>query len=93
MSEDSEVLQSLWHTIEDRKRNPPPGSYTAKQFAAGLPPDRKLTGFTTKRILREAMLDSRCFEPIAWLFWAGPRMFGRIYRIFYNLKHGTSSDV
>ena len=45
------------------------------------------------RIFREAMFDSRCFEPIAWLFWAGPRMFGRIYRIFYNLKHGTSSDV
>lgn len=37
MSEVSEVLQSLWCTIQDRKRNPPPGSYTAKLFAAGLP--------------------------------------------------------
>ncbi len=37
MSEASEVLQSLWRTIEDRKSNPPPGSYTAKLFAAGLP--------------------------------------------------------
>ncbi len=27
------------------------------EFAAGLPPDRKLTGFTTKRILREAVRD------------------------------------
>src|SRR5690606_9411358 len=27
------------------------------EFAAGLPPDRKLTGFTTKRILREAVVD------------------------------------
>lgn len=33
----SKVLQSLWRTIEDRKSNPPPGSYTAKLFAAGLP--------------------------------------------------------
>lgn len=33
----SEVLQALWHTIEDRKRNPPPGSYTAKLFEAGMP--------------------------------------------------------
>ncbi len=37
MSEVREVLQSLWDTIEDRKRNPRPGSYTAKLFAAGLP--------------------------------------------------------
>ncbi len=33
----SEVLASLWNTIEDRKRNAPPGSYTAELFAAGLP--------------------------------------------------------
>ncbi len=33
----SEVIGSLWATIEDRKRNPPAGSYTASLFAAGLP--------------------------------------------------------
>jgi phosphoribosyl-ATP pyrophosphohydrolase len=33
----SDVLETLWHTIEDRKQNPPPGSYTASLFAAGLP--------------------------------------------------------
>ena len=33
----SEVLQSLWNTIEDRKSNPPPGSYTASLFEAGMP--------------------------------------------------------
>jgi phosphoribosyl-ATP pyrophosphohydrolase len=33
----SEALQSLWQTIEDRKSNPPQGSYTAQLFAAGLP--------------------------------------------------------
>jgi phosphoribosyl-ATP pyrophosphohydrolase len=33
----SDVLETLWNTIEDRKRNPPPGSYTASLFAAGLP--------------------------------------------------------
>jgi phosphoribosyl-ATP pyrophosphohydrolase len=33
----NEVLQSLWNTIEDRKHNPPPGSYTAKLFEAGMP--------------------------------------------------------
>lgn len=31
------VLSALWHTIEDRKANPQPGSYTASLFAAGLP--------------------------------------------------------
>ena len=31
----SEVLQTLWNTIEDRKHNPPPGSYTVKLFEAG----------------------------------------------------------
>ena len=33
----SEILQSLWRTIEDRKLNAPQGSYTAKLFEAGLP--------------------------------------------------------
>jgi phosphoribosyl-AMP cyclohydrolase / phosphoribosyl-ATP pyrophosphohydrolase len=33
----SGVLRELWNTIEGRKSNPPPGSYTAKLFAAGLP--------------------------------------------------------
>lgn len=33
----SDVLQTLWHTIEDRKLNPRPGSYTASLFEAGLP--------------------------------------------------------
>lgn len=33
----SEVLQTLWRTIEERKRNAPPGSYTAGLLAAGLP--------------------------------------------------------
>lgn len=32
----SEILQSLWRTIEDRKLNAPQGSYTAKLFEAGL---------------------------------------------------------
>jgi phosphoribosyl-ATP pyrophosphohydrolase len=29
------VLQSLFETIQQRKQNPPPGSYTAKLFADG----------------------------------------------------------
>jgi phosphoribosyl-ATP pyrophosphohydrolase len=29
------TLQTLFNTIEARKQNPPPGSYTAKLFAAG----------------------------------------------------------
>ena len=33
----SDVLQTLWNTIEDRKRNPQPGSYTASLFEAGMP--------------------------------------------------------
>ncbi len=31
----SEVLQELYATIRSRKSNPPPGSYTARLFAAG----------------------------------------------------------
>lgn len=31
----STVLQSLFATIQSRKENPPPGSYTAKLFATG----------------------------------------------------------
>ena len=33
----SETIETLWATIEDRKRNAPPGSYTASLFTAGLP--------------------------------------------------------
>jgi phosphoribosyl-ATP pyrophosphohydrolase len=33
----SEIIETLWNTIEDRKRNALPGSYTATLFAAGLP--------------------------------------------------------
>ena len=33
----SDVLRDLWNTIEGRKTNPPPGSYTAELLAAGLP--------------------------------------------------------
>ena len=29
------TLQTLFATIQNRKQNPPPGSYTAKLFAAG----------------------------------------------------------
>ncbi len=31
----SEVLQDLYTLIRSRKQNPPPGSYTARLFAAG----------------------------------------------------------
>ncbi len=33
----STVLESLFATIESRKENPPPGSYTATLFAKGEP--------------------------------------------------------
>lgn len=33
----SSVLVSLDQTIQQRKSDPPPGSYTAKLFAAGVP--------------------------------------------------------
>ena len=33
----SEVLESLERTIVDRRQNPPPGSYTAALFEAGMP--------------------------------------------------------
>jgi phosphoribosyl-ATP pyrophosphohydrolase len=33
----TETLQQLWSTIESRRQNPPPGSYTAELFAAGVP--------------------------------------------------------
>ena len=33
----SEVLEALGHTIEDRKQNSSPGSYTASLFEAGMP--------------------------------------------------------
>ncbi len=33
----SEVLEALGRTIEDRKQNPAPGSYTASLFEAGMP--------------------------------------------------------
>jgi phosphoribosyl-ATP pyrophosphohydrolase len=32
-----DIIERLEATIADRKRNPPPGSYTASLFAAGLP--------------------------------------------------------
>ena len=31
----SDTLEQLWQTIQDRKENPPPGSYTAALFAKG----------------------------------------------------------
>ena len=31
----SQTLEQLYATIQSRKQNPPPGSYTAKLFAAG----------------------------------------------------------
>jgi phosphoribosyl-ATP pyrophosphohydrolase len=37
MNRMSETIETLWATIEDRKRNAPPGSYTASLFTAGLP--------------------------------------------------------
>jgi phosphoribosyl-ATP pyrophosphohydrolase len=33
----SQVLEALERTIEDRKQNPPSGSYTATLFEAGMP--------------------------------------------------------
>ncbi len=33
----SDVLMTLWSTIEDRQAQPRPGSYTASLFEAGLP--------------------------------------------------------
>ncbi len=33
----SDVLTTLWNTIQDRKSNPTARSYTAALFAAGLP--------------------------------------------------------
>jgi phosphoribosyl-ATP pyrophosphohydrolase len=33
----TDALHQLWNTIESRKQNPPPGSYTAELFAAGIP--------------------------------------------------------
>lgn len=33
----SEVLQTLWRTIEDRRTHPRAGSYTASLFEAGMP--------------------------------------------------------
>jgi len=33
----SDVLLTLWNTIEDRKAQPRAGSYTASLFEAGLP--------------------------------------------------------
>ncbi|OQA45872.1 MAG: Phosphoribosyl-ATP pyrophosphatase [Chloroflexi bacterium ADurb.Bin325] len=33
----SDVLMTLWSTIEDRKARPRPDSYTASLFEAGLP--------------------------------------------------------
>ncbi len=33
----NQTLDDLWRTIESRKQHPPPNSYTAKLFAAGLP--------------------------------------------------------
>jgi phosphoribosyl-ATP pyrophosphohydrolase len=33
----SDVIGALWQTIEQRKRDMPEGSYTAKLFAAGMP--------------------------------------------------------
>lgn len=33
----SDVLESLWKTIEDRQRVMPAGSYTTSLFAAGAP--------------------------------------------------------
>jgi phosphoribosyl-ATP pyrophosphohydrolase len=33
----TDTFEQLWSTIESRKQSPPPGSYTAELFAAGIP--------------------------------------------------------
>ncbi len=67
----SEVLATLWNTIEDRKRNPPSGSYTARLFAAGLPRIAQKVGEEGVEVVVAALSqdDTRLIEEMADLLY------------------------
>ncbi len=67
----TETLLQLWSTIESRKRNPPPGSYTASLFEAGVPRIAQKVGEEAVEVVVAAMSegDARLLSEMADLFY------------------------
>jgi phosphoribosyl-AMP cyclohydrolase / phosphoribosyl-ATP pyrophosphohydrolase len=67
ISEDHFSLEQLYRVIQDRRRNPPPGSYTASLFAAGLPKIAQKVGEEAAEVLVAALAqdDQRLVEEVA----------------------------
>ena len=66
-SEDHFSLQQLFHVIQDRRRNPIPGSYTVSLFDAGLPKIAQKVGEEAAEVLVAALAqeDQRLVEEVA----------------------------
>ena len=66
-SEDRFTLQQLYQVIQDRRRNPIPGSYTASLLDAGLPKIAQKVGEEAAEVLVAALAqeDQRLVEEVA----------------------------
>ena len=67
----SQILEQLYTTIQSRKQNPPPGSYTAKLFAAGEDEILKKMGEEVVEVIVAAkgQGDERVIYELADLFY------------------------
>jgi phosphoribosyl-ATP pyrophosphohydrolase len=67
----SQLLEHLYDTIQSRKQNPPPGSYTARLFAAGEDEILKKMGEEVVEVIVAAkgQGDERVIYELADLFY------------------------